>query len=66
MASFVRPAPLQAPVRRANIVENPLLRGQNQEQAEPCRAAEPASELGLGMDYDELMRYFDGLKESTA
>ena len=60
-APFVRPAPRQAAVRRANVVENPLLRAKSDPEGRQA-----ASELGLGMDYDELMRYFDSLKESNA
>jgi len=56
-------------VRRANIVENPLLRRDpvSEPRAQTAAPADRAvADLGLDMDYDELMRYFDNLKESNA
>lgn len=46
-------------VKRATIVGNPMYSSQEQEEM-------ALDDLNLGMDYDQIMQYFDNLKESNA
>ncbi|XP_024939788.1 uncharacterized protein LOC107266718 isoform X3 [Cephus cinctus] len=46
-------------VKRATIVGNPMYSSQEQEEM-------ALDDLNLGMDYDQIMHYFDNLKESNA
>lgn len=54
-------------VKRATIVGNPMF--SNEERGDEQRAREDLlalEDLNLGMDYQQIMEYFDNLKESNA
>lgn len=49
--------------RRANIVGNPMF---TEEEQEELMASDVGLDLNLGMDYEQILEYFDNLKESNA
>lgn len=52
-----------AAARRANIVGNPMF---TEEEQEELMASDVGLDLNLGMDYEQILEYFDNLKESNA
>jgi hypothetical protein len=56
-------------VKRATIVGNPMFSAMEYDGEEDFRVREELlglEDLSLGMDYDQIMEYFDNLKESNA
>jgi len=56
-------------VKRATIVGNPMFSATEYDGEEDFRVREELlglEDLNLGMDYDQIMEYFDNLKESNA
>jgi hypothetical protein len=52
-----------AAAKRANIVGNPMF---TEEEQEELMASDVGLDLNLGMDYEQILEYFDNLKESNA
>ncbi|XP_065333491.1 transmembrane protein 132E isoform X3 [Cloeon dipterum] len=50
-------------VKRAHVVGNPMFSEQEQEE---LMASDVGLDLNLGMDYEQILEYFDNLKESNA
>uniref|UniRef100_A0AAR5PLA1 Uncharacterized protein n=2 Tax=Dendroctonus ponderosae TaxID=77166 RepID=A0AAR5PLA1_DENPD len=55
-----------AEVKRATVVGNPMCRTNQASENEPEGVAPGELPDHLGVDYDQIMRYFDNLKESNA
>ncbi|KAF4523501.1 hypothetical protein B566_EDAN004572 [Ephemera danica] len=52
-----------AEVKRANIVGNPMFSEREQDE---LMGSDVGLDLNLGMDYEQILEYFDNLKESNA
>jgi len=50
-------------VKKATIVGNPMF---TEEEQEELMASDVGLDLNLGMDYEQILEYFDNLKESNA
>jgi hypothetical protein len=50
-------------VKKATIVGNPMF---SEEEQEELMASDVGLDLNLGMDYEQILEYFDNLKESNA
>lgn len=63
--TFVNSSENLSAIKKANIVGNPMFSADKTEDDadDGCLGIE---DLNLGMDYRQIMEYFDNLKESTA
>lgn len=62
--AFVEFAALPPEVKRATVVGNPMFSAEREEDRKDDVLA--LEDLNLGMDYQQIMEYFDNLKESNA
>ncbi|XP_063974726.1 transmembrane protein 132E [Diachasmimorpha longicaudata] len=53
-------------VKRATIVGNPMFSSSSSSSSQEPEEPVPLEDLNLGMDYNQIMQYFDNLKESNA
>lgn len=53
-------------VKRATIVGNPMFSLDGNDSSNTQQDVVGLEDLNLGMDYDQIMQYFDNLKESNA
>lgn len=62
--TFVEFAALPPEVKRATVVGNPMFSAEREDDRKDDVLA--LEDLNLGMDYQQIMEYFDNLKESNA